>query len=1590
MAKNLFRKIGSWLAVAALSVGMLSAAGFPILKTEAEDAQPTVFSADFSSLPNGAVDDNDTATVAYLKERFSFYFYQHLTKWTLDSGPLMYFFERPGVNGYLVDGDAWRFPDTAGVLHHTIDGQPSTEGHGEVHNTYYVWDQIPTWTVEDGWLYCTAYSGDNATPFRQANLMYIRGNTENTLANIKNFDLQMDLMFRPTDGETIKEGKDAFSVIFDGAVAGNVNSDKQLMFAFAPDGKYFLGKPTERYTTELNGQFTDESGSNVTFERGRKYHLSMRHVGNAVTIAISDVDGNVLVQHNATVPTVLSGVGGNLAIGGSNAGAKYANITLTRLDDEAKAYDFDNRANGYRFGVTAREVGNWVSPYWQHYNLAQNALFLRNDAWTNYWSNIWPGDYNERVYYEANGESMYDFNGGAALKAYATKMGEKFNVYHDAVNSGTHYYAKAPEFNSHHEQSGINGSWFGIMFLSASSAQSVALTAYLDKGKNPEALLDQTMSLVPKMTDGEELQTKNFRTQFTVRLPASSKSAVALSFRSDKAGAVIGDVGHGYAGKSTLLLSGSGYYLDTGDGDFVQSGAPSAWYAWDDASFTEGDATVYAEAVGTKLKLRVVAASGSVLLDDTLTIPDGNSGYLYYSALDTHGYFYSVFCDRLDDAGKIIGWDQVDGVALTELADAGLLKVLGHAAFNGNGLRMDWTSSGFEITGTLSGDVSIVADRTDHPGMANDIDGSYVDVVVDGGEATRVKIPDGAGTITLLSGLAEGKHTVQVTSATSAAFGSLSVSHVGFTGTLDAPKSDNSKLHILAIGDSITAGFGVYGKNGDPTGFADQIEATDGYWSYAAVAGRELDAKLCVVAKESGRTSEMHEFVNELTFYNNAPAWDWSKDAHDVVVINLGTNDEANGTAKETVLSDIKSLLDDMRAKNPDAEIIYLYGMMRKDYEDVYKAAVQYMKDKGDNKVHSLEMTKNENGLAAHPDKAAHMAYGEQLADYIRSLVGDTYAAHNDTLKALYDTDKLAVSGRGKWNDTALASTLGAAGFTVKGELADDVVLQVKQTDNMVKLAVTVDGTMQTVEVQPGESTVTLAAGLARGTHTITVRRATSDTGMTELQSIEYTGTLTQPEKKALQLEFLGDSITVGEGMLGTDNNYVGNQNTMLGYAAKTAAKLNADFSMVAHSGITTAGMLTSQQQSYAKANEIFVLNNSGKQIVVINLGTNDIGLPETCDTAALKTAIGQLMDAVIAQNDEHTCVVWAYGMMATKGLDVIKEAVESQANGRNIWFCDLSAAKDNGGWGEHPSQAGNDRAADILSQFITDKCLPVIEAGHTLVKTEKKDATYFTEGNIEYYTCSVCGKLFRDAAGKEEITQADTVIGRITPTYDNGDAQTTETVSEEGVITTVTVTPNAGFELKAGSLIAVDANGNRYVPTRVGFRNGGNASQYAVTTSVPVIFEMEFIKPTTANPNLGNVGISVNTEKCGVRFISRLNRTEENGVEYILLDGAKVAVKDYGMLIAAESTVGEGVLLTDELVAENSYVKKLSVRDRQIYFDFCEDYVDMSICVTNIDKVDDGASMKLVARAYVVTEDGTILYADMVGSTYETALAMP
>ena len=79
-------------------------------------------------------------------------------------------------------------------------------------------------------------------------------------------------------------------------------------------------------------------------------------------------------------------------------------------------------------------------------------------------------------------------------------------------------------------------------------------------------------------------------------------------------------------------------------------------------------------------------------------------------------------------------------------------------------------------------------------------------------------------------------------------------------------------------------------------------------------------------------------------------------------------------------------------------------------------------------------------------------------------------------------------------------------------------------------------------------------------------------------------------------------------------------------------------------------------------------------------------------------------------------------------------------------------------------------------SSHVETQTIPVLEHVHKLVKTDKKEATCSETGNIEYYTCSGCGKLFSDAERKNEITQEDTIVPKKdhTPVIDKAVPATT------------------------------------------------------------------------------------------------------------------------------------------------------------------------------------------------------------------------
>lgn len=65
----------------------------------------------------------------------------------------------------------------------------------------------------------------------------------------------------------------------------------------------------------------------------------------------------------------------------------------------------------------------------------------------------------------------------------------------------------------------------------------------------------------------------------------------------------------------------------------------------------------------------------------------------------------------------------------------------------------------------------------------------------------------------------------------------------------------------------------------------------------------------------------------------------------------------------------------------------------------------------------------------------------------------------------------------------------------------------------------------------------------------------------------------------------------------------------------------------------------------------------------------------------------------------------------------------------------------------------------------VADTVVPAKGHGEHLQKVDAKDATFDAVGNTEYWKCSECGKCYGDAAAKNEITEASTVVP-VVPSY--------------------------------------------------------------------------------------------------------------------------------------------------------------------------------------------------------------------------------
>ena len=90
------------------------------------------------------------------------------------------------------------------------------------------------------------------------------------------------------------------------------------------------------------------------------------------------------------------------------------------------------------------------------------------------------------------------------------------------------------------------------------------------------------------------------------------------------------------------------------------------------------------------------------------------------------------------------------------------------------------------------------------------------------------------------------------------------------------------------------------------------------------------------------------------------------------------------------------------------------------------------------------------------------------------------------------------------------------------------------------------------------------------------------------------------------------------------------------------------------------------------------------------------------------------------------------------------QEATCTEAGNIDYWTC---------------AECGQFFSDEEGTTVISEEDIIVPAAGHTLTKTDAKEETCVTPGNIAYWTCDVCGAIFSDEDGENEITEDDLVI---------------------------------------------------------------------------------------------------------------------------------------------------------------------------------------------------------------------------------------
>lgn len=236
--------------------------------------------------------------------------------------------------------------------------------------------------------------------------------------------------------------------------------------------------------------------------------------------------------------------------------------------------------------------------------------------------------------------------------------------------------------------------------------------------------------------------------------------------------------------------------------------------------------------------------------------------------------------------------------------------------------------------------------------------------------------------------------------------------------------------------------------------------------------------------------------------------------------------------------------------------------------------------------------------------------------------------------------------------------------------------------------------------------------------HSIKLLRISAGDVPLILKSIKIFGNnpefLNAPEEKPLKLEFLGDSITAGYGVVASkdrDVYYTFEEDSTKNYAYMTGQILDADIRTIAYSGqgvYRNCGGEEGYRMKRIFDMTVRVMDGYDHSlwtpdVAILNCGTNDE--PGGTDADTMYKEAGALIDRV-REVYPNAKIVWIYGMMNEKFHPVFEKlAGDKNAQGdKNIYYLPLEKITDKDdekGAVGHPNVNASERVSKKLAEFI-------------------------------------------------------------------------------------------------------------------------------------------------------------------------------------------------------------------------------------------------------------------------------------------------